>query len=123
LLLRKLIPKKQEAPIDRKEIKLKRVIKGLKQACAENNQLETKEALLSWGEIKYNSNSLMEIASHCEARLRDQIQLLNQSLYAKNSEPWHGKKLFQYFVENSAREKVAQKTNDGDDGLEPLYRL
>ncbi len=122
-LLRKLMPKKEEVPIDRKEIKLKRIVKVLKQACAENNQLETKEALLSWGEIKYNSNSLMEIASHCEARLRDQIQLLNQSLYAKNSEPWHGKKLFQYFVENSAREKVAQKTNDGDDGLEPLYRL
>jgi len=119
-LLRKLIPKKQEIVIDKKEIKLKETVKALKQACAENNQLAAKDALLSWGKIKFNNSSLMETASQCEARLRDQIQLLNQSLYANNAEPWQGKKLFQYFVENSAREKIAKKTNDG---LEPLYRL
>ena len=70
--------------------------------------------------IKFNSSSLSVIASNSEARLRDEIELLSQSLYADQKVQWQGKKLFQYFVENSAREKVAKKI---DDSLEPLYKV
>jgi hypothetical protein len=45
---------------------------------------------------------------------------LNQVLYGKAADQWQGKKLFQAFVENKAREKIAVTD---DDKLEPLYRL
>ncbi|MCK5478999.1 MAG: protein BatD, partial [Methylococcales bacterium] len=118
--IRKLKPKSVKKPVNTKEIKLKETIKALKQACAENDQLAAKEALLNWGRIKFNSNSLSATASHCEARLRDEITLLNQTLYADKTETWQGKKLFQFFTENNAREKVAKKI---DDSLEPLYKM
>ena len=112
--------KLKEKPVDIREIKLKETVKALKQACAENNNVAAKNALLAWGKIKFNSNSLSAIASNSEARLRDEIDLLNQSLYANQKGQWRGKKLFQFFVENSAREKVAKKVNDA---LEPLYKV
>ncbi len=112
--------KSKEKPVNTREIKLKETVKALKQACAENNNIAAKDALLAWGKIKFNSNSLSAIASNSEARLRDEIELLSQSLYASQKEQWQGKKLFQFFVENSAREKVAKKT---DDSLEPLYKV
>ncbi len=117
--LSKLKPKQQEQPVIIKELQLSDTVKALKQACTENNQSAAKDALLAWGKIKYNDTNLSTIASHCEARLRDEIHLLNQNLYANQSEPWQGKKLFQTFTENSARAKVAKKTNSA---LEPLYK-
>ena len=112
--------KPKEKPVNIREIKLKETVKALKQACAENNNVAAKDALLAWGRIKFNISSLSAIASNSEARLRDEIELLNQSLYANRQGTWQGKKLFQYFVENSAREKVAKKTIDA---LEPLYKV
>ena len=112
--------KSKEKPVNIKEIKLNETVKALKQACAENNNVAAKDALLAWGKIKFHSSSLSAIASNSEARLRDEIDLLNQSLYANQKDQWQGKKLFQYFVENSAREKVAKKI---DDSLEPLYKV
>ena len=103
-----------------KDIKLKEIIHNLKKACSENNAIAAKNALIAWGKVHYNSETLSTIAPHCEARLRDEILLLNQNLYASQTEPWQGKKLFQTFTENKAREKVAKKI---DDALEPLYKL
>ncbi len=108
---------KQEDP---KEAKLKDIIKALKTACAENNNLATRESLLAWGKIKYNKNNLTAIANLCEARLRDEIIFLNQSLYAEKTTQWQGKKLFQAFIENKAQEKIIKNRHDG---LEPLYKL
>jgi hypothetical protein len=45
---------------------------------------------------------------------------LNQTLYGQESTQWDGKKLFQAFVENKAREKIVLKE---DESLEPLFRL
>jgi len=94
--------------------------KRLKKACAENNAHAAKDALLDWGKQQFNAANLGTIANHCEARLRDEILLLNQVLYGKETGQWQGKKLFQTFTENKARTKLASTTNDG---LEPLYRL
>jgi hypothetical protein len=119
--IRKLKLKSQPTPtVNTKDIRLKETIKVLKKACIENNALAAKDALLDWGKIKFNSGNLSEIAVQSEARLRDEIYLLNKTLYSNLSEKWQGKKLFQTFTENNAREKVAKKTNDG---LEPLYKL
>ena len=115
--LKKQNPERQETQVNSKEVSLKEAIKKLKQACNDNDPLATKNALLDWGKIKFNSHNMAEIAAHCEARLRDEIYSLNQTLYAKQTTPWQGKKLFQFFSENKAREKVAKNESDELDSL------
>ena len=119
-LLIKRKPKQVEIVDNSKEVKLKETVKALKKACADNNALAAKNALLAWGKQVYGSETIAAIAPHCEARLRDEIYLLNQFLYADQAEPWEGKKLFQAFTENKARKSVGKNINDG---LEPLFKL
>ncbi|CAA9890407.1 Oxygen tolerance protein BatD [Candidatus Methylobacter favarea] len=99
---------------------LKDSIKQLKKACTDNNAAAAKDALIEWGQQKFKAASLGAIAAFCDARLRDEILQLNQLLYGREAEQWQGKKLFQAFVENNAREKIAAVE---EDSLEPLYRL
>jgi hypothetical protein len=109
------LPRKNELEID-----LEDSIKILKKACAENNAVAAKDSLLSWGRKKHGVASLAAVAELSDARLRDEILYLNKVLYGKTSDQWQGKKLFQAFAENKAREKIA---STDDDKLEPLYRL
>lgn len=92
----------------------------LKKACSANDPLAAKNALLEWGRQQFNVNSLGGVAEFCDARLRDEIMALNKALYSKEAAHWQGKKLYQAFTENKAREqwKVPK-----DDGLQPLFRL
>ncbi len=120
LVLIKRKPKATETVVSSKEIKLKQTIKALKKACIDNNALAAKNALLAWGKQAYGSETISAIAPHCEARLRDEINLLNQFLYANHTEPWLGKKLFQTFTENKARKSI---DNNAGDELEPLYKV
>lgn len=112
--------KKPVAEQSEREIRWQDSIKSLKKACAENNAAAAKDALLAWGRQKSGAASLGAIAELSDARLRDEILLLNQVLYGKAVDQWHGKKLFQAFVENKAREKIAAID---DDKLEPLYPI
>lgn len=110
-------------PVEEKsepELRLADSVKNLKKACADNNAVAAKDALLAWGREKYGTASLGAIAELSDARLRDEILHLNQVLYGKVANQWQGKKLFQAFAENKAREKIAVTE---DDKLEPLYRL
>ncbi|MEQ1543928.1 BatD family protein [Methyloglobulus sp.] len=118
-------PKKLSADADdpqrhRYEASLKESIKNLKEACADNDALAAKNALLAWGKQKFSANNLGAIADCCDARLRDEITQLNQILYGKDKNQWVGKKLMQAFTENKAREK---KASNDDPILEPLNRL
>jgi hypothetical protein len=118
-----LIKRPVKKPAEEKsavEIRLEDSIKSLKKACADNNAAAAKDALLAWGRQKYGATSLGAVAELSDARLRDEILHLNQILYGKVAGQWQGRKLFQAFVENKAREKIAV-TDDGK--LEPLYRL
>ncbi|MFA6052378.1 MAG: BatD family protein [Methylobacter sp.] len=99
-----------------KETRLADSVKALKKACADNDAVAAKNALLAWGQ----QTSLGAIAAQSDARLRDEILQLNQVLYGKEADQWHGKKLFQAFVENKAGEKIVATS---DDKLEPLFRL
>jgi hypothetical protein len=102
------------------DISLKACVKDLKNACANNNALAAKDALLEWGRQKFNATNLGAIAGFCDARLRDEILHLNHTLYGKDVGLWQGKKLFQTFTENKALERI---TTPVDKSLEPLYRL
>jgi len=112
--------KKPVAEKSEREIRLEDSVKSLKKACADNNAAAAKDALLAWGRQKYGAASLGAIAELSDARLRDEILYLNRILYSREPEQWQGKKLFQAFVENKAREKIAVTD---DDKLEPLYRV
>jgi len=102
------------------EISLKACTSNLKKACTHNDAGAAKDALLEWGRQKFNASNLGAIAVFCDARLRDEILHLNRVLYGKEAGDWQGKKLFQVFTENKAREKIAVTE---DKSLEPLYRL
>lgn len=108
------------APVDRKQILLKDINKALKEACRKNDPQAAKQALLQWGKIQFNANSLGAIAPFCEARLRDEILRLNQYLYAAENSAWDGTRLFQTFAEHNARKQIKQPV---EDELEPLYRV
>ncbi|MDO9105306.1 MAG: BatD family protein [Methylovulum sp.] len=95
-------------------------LRRLKQACAENNAVDAKNTLLEWGRQQYGASSLGAVAMACDARLRDEILLLNKVLYGSESVEWTGKRLSQAFSEHKARTKLA--TAD-DNSLKPLYRL
>ncbi len=120
VFLRKRRPKAEVWLEDESEISLKAAIKNLKHACANNDALAAKEALLIWGNHKFDTNNLGALAGLCDARLRDEIVLLNQTLYGKESTQWEGKKLFQAFTENKARGAIKETV---DKSLEPLYKL
>ncbi len=119
LFLRQRQNKTPEKPLDEKQIRIKDIIKALKKACMENDPQAAKQALLQWGEMQFNATSLAAIVPFCEARLRDEINSLNQYLYAAEHGTWQGKKLFQAFAENNARQQIKQPK---EEVLEPLYR-
>lgn len=103
------------------EISLKMCTKLLKKACFSNDQHAAKEALLQWGKLQFNANSLGAIAPHCGARLRDAILELNTVLYSQHAVAWEGKALFQGFSEHAARAKLTTRVEN--EALKPLYRL
>jgi hypothetical protein len=92
----------------------------LKKACLNNDANAAKQLLIAWGAEKYSANTLGAIAQFCDARLSNEILILNQSLYGKSAQNWDGKKLFQAFSEHKAMEKAKPKQQDK---LEPLHRL
>jgi len=117
-------PKSADITHDSQNLALQNHHRALKQACHSNDAQRAKTVLLDWGEQQFGCNNLGVLAGCCEARLRDEILLLNQTLYGQNAATWHGKKLYQYFSENSARAKLSERENKTiDKTLEPLYRL
>jgi hypothetical protein len=105
---------------DDPDASLKDCIKRLKTACTDNDAAAAKDALLAWGRQQFNATNLGTLSAFCDARLRDEILQLNQTLYSHVTGEWQGKKLFQAFTENKARKKIAAAE---DKSLEPLYRL
>ncbi len=118
--LTKRSSKKPVVEQNQTEMNLTACIKKLKHACKNNDALAAKDALLEWGRQKFDCANLGAIAVLSDARLRDQIVYLNQVLYGQECTQWEGKKLFQAFTENKAREKIVFNE---DKSLEPLFRL
>ncbi|NOQ35776.1 MAG: protein BatD [Methylococcaceae bacterium] len=103
------------------ETDLKECISNLKKACHNNEAQLAKQALLTWGQLRYQSSSLGTLANFCEGNLRDEILILNKSLYGQQATEWRGLTLLQAFIKYKTTEKTNTKTVD--DKLEPLYRI
>lgn len=95
----------------------------LKRACQDHDQALAQLILLNWGYATFKANSLGALATHCNARLHDEIMQLNQRLYSPKAAdtPWEGKRLLQAFNEQTAMQKFQAPVEDTS--LEPLYRL
>jgi hypothetical protein len=113
--------------VDTQSVELKAIKQRLKQACDKNDMTEAKKILLNWATLAFNLTSLGVLAEHCEARLRDEILLINALAYgpdtAKNSALWSGKRLYQAFIEHDARIKLTPDKKINHDSLAPLFRL
>ena len=102
------------------DVNLKQSIQQLKKACAENNALDAKNALLAWGKLQYGVHNLNAIAERADARLQQEVLRLNQVLYGKTANIWQGKTLFQAFAEHKTKANLTQLKKQS---LEPLHRL
>jgi len=96
------------------------VEKQLKRACMENDTTLAKEALLRWGRLLFQKNSLASIAAQCADGLQQEILVLNTVLYGGKTKPWEGASLWVAFKQEGAH----RQTESSDlEPLEPLFKL
>ncbi len=111
-------------PLEKNRASLKQSIKWVKQSCTRNQPLATKDVLLQWASIQWPENpptSLGGLGDRCSGALKQEINILNQALYANHSESWQGADLSKAFMQTIA---VNTKPRESiHDGLEPLYRI
>jgi len=104
---------------------LPRAIKRLRQACADNSAGDAREAVLSWANALENNRrfvNLNQVARFFGNPLKQQLDLLNRSIYSESAGDWGGESL------RLACEEVADQHISDDklavlNGLQPLNPL
>ena len=120
-IIRKPQKKSTTEPTQTKNTHLKTAIKTLKQACAENNPIATKDALLIWGKIRFGCHNLTDIAHYGNDAFKDELNHLSRSLYASQTDnSWQGNQLLSLFNQNDFNNSTVK---DPDDPLENLFNL
>ena len=105
-------------------MRMKNVLKDLKQACGTNNPQRAKELLLVWGKLNWSGDSPMslgEIGKRCSAPLQREIERLNNTLYGKGKDLWEGSVFWQVFANEQSNHKTINDVPKGK--LEPLFRI
>jgi len=72
-------------------------VKRLRQACAENSANNARDAVLSWANALVKNRRLVnlnQVARHFGNPLRQQLDLLNRSIYSESAGDWHGESLW-----------------------------
>jgi len=89
----------QQMPSSEKpvEISLSKATRRLRQACAGNNAMDARDAMLSWAnalkpDLKFNN--LNQVARFFGNPLKQYIDALNQSLYSQAAGAWNGDNLW-----------------------------
>jgi len=100
---------------------LKPVEKQLQQACMENNTALAKEALLQWGKLLFQKNSLASIAVQCDDVLQQEILVLNTVLYGGKDKAWDGTSLWVAFKQKRVHRHST--LNNIEEPLEPLFKI
>lgn len=91
----------------------------LKNACNSNDPQAAKQAVICWGMQRFAAGNLSNIAEKCSSPLREQIEQLNQCLYANTPASWSGSALWTAFRKHPENDKK----RENDDALEPLFKL
>lgn len=97
------------------------VERQLKKACAVNDPQAARQALLSWGRVRFGVGSLNALAGECTESLAEQLLQLNRHLYAGQAVAWRGDALWRAF--NEQRKPSEKQAADNDVALEPLFKL
>ncbi|MBF0444112.1 MAG: protein BatD [Magnetococcales bacterium] len=101
----------------------KNILKQLKTSSLDNRPTETRRLLLQWANEIWpdlNNPSMAKIRNLVQPTLREELEKLEQTLFAKEPQPWNGAKLWQEI-------KAFKKGNDKGRGkeqngqLSPLY--
>ncbi len=100
------------------DLPLKTLIKQLQKACKANNAKQAKLLLSQWQQLLLSETNLA--GNNVSQQLSDEIQRLNQSLYAKQAIPWQGERLAELVLEHMRQLDEQQKKPEA---LEPLHRL
>ncbi|VAX05959.1 hypothetical protein MNBD_GAMMA26-644 [hydrothermal vent metagenome] len=93
----------------------------LKHACQTNHPQAARTAILDWGATQWVNSppqGLTDIASRLDGQAAQQIQLLEQTLYAKDSSTWEGGDLWKT-IQNLTIQPITDK--DSDEALVRLY--
>jgi hypothetical protein len=73
-------------------------IKRLRQACADNSANNARDAVLSWANALVKNRQLVnlnQVARHFGNPLKQQLDLLNRSIYSESAGDWQGESLWQ----------------------------
>jgi hypothetical protein len=87
-----------------------------------NDEKNTRDALIKWAQAFYDNKSISnitQITEHCSAQLSQQIKLLNHVLYSTDNISWNGEELLAAFKEEQ-RSNIKQKEKPSS-VLKPLY--
>ena len=97
-------------------------LKRLRQACTDNSAGDAREAVLSWANALQNNRqfvNLNQVARYFGDSLKQQLDLLNHSVYSESAGEWRGDSLWR------TCEDIADDHSNGDEvavlnGLHPL---
>ena len=107
---------------DNDEISLPRAKKRLHRACTSNNATDARDAVLSWAnalEIKHRFVNLNQVSSYYANPLKQQLDLLNRSIYSESTGDWNGESLWRT-CEELANEHISGDEIAALNGLHPL---
>lgn len=103
-------------------LSVKNAASAVEKQAKSNNAIQTKRALIKWARIFYsnkNINNLSQLGDYCSPELKQEIRLLNESLYSTEKTTWHGKGLLNLFRQE---QKLKHKPEEQHaSALKPLY--
>ena len=91
-------------------------------ACASNNTADARDAVLSWAnalEIKHRFVNLNQVSSYYANPLKQQLDLLNRSIYSESTGDWNGESLWRT-CEELAAHHISDDESAVINGLHPL---
>ncbi|MFA9419592.1 MAG: BatD family protein [Gammaproteobacteria bacterium] len=109
----------REKPV---EISLSKATRRLQQACASNNAMDARDAMLSWANAlkpERRFTNLNQVARFFGDRLKQNIDALNQSLYSQAAGAWSGDNLWSSCEQVLSSLKPGRREEDSP-GLMPL---
>ncbi len=102
----------EQTAIAAQDMKMRSLLKGIKQACVDNRPDDVRKALLKWSELYYSDPTLATLHRHCSPLLCEQLKLLERTLYspAQGAGTWQGQAFWRAFKDNKDAVRHSQST-------------
>lgn len=103
----------------------KTVLQRLEQACAANDVLAAKEALLFWSSWQWPNQPCQSLSDLTEkindSNLKKELNILSEALYNSSAQKWTGEKLWLAISQYQGAKKSKQDNAGNSQDLPPLY--